>query len=261
MLDFTYELQPESAAAQPDAPAAETEVNTGQDPTKPLTRLDLRLKYQNLPGGNNAVIPTARLDVPVPIGDTGWTLGTRFDLPFVASDVPSPDNTNGDWHVGLGDALFQALAITPPQGRWQFAFGSQLLFPTGSEDQMGTGKWQLAPIAAGVYAIPEISKGSFAALLVKEQFSFAGDDSRRSINDLVIQPILNINLPDLWFLNFAPEMRFDMNDDGKAFIPLSAMVGKMITPKTVLSIEAKVPLVNDYQQYDFELEFRIGFFF
>jgi hypothetical protein len=31
--------------------AAEEEVNNGQDPTKPLTRLDFRYQYQNLPPG------------------------------------------------------------------------------------------------------------------------------------------------------------------------------------------------------------------
>jgi hypothetical protein len=39
------------------------------------------------------------------------------------------------------------------------------------------------------------------------------------------------------------------------------MVGKMINSKTVLSVEVKAPLLDDYRQYDFEVEFRIGFFF
>jgi hypothetical protein len=259
-------LQPANTAPPTDAaasavPAAKSEVNTGQDPTKPIARLDLRLKYQDLPGGNSSVVPTLRLDVPLELGESGWTLGTRFDLPFVINDVPSPDNPGGDWHGGVGDALSQFLLITPPQGRWQFGFGTQVIFPTASQDQMGTGKWQLAPIIAGVYALPEISKGSFVGLLIKDQFSVAGADGRKDINDLVIQSLFNINLPDRWFLTFAPEMRFDLEDDGAAFIPFDLVVGKMITPKTVISVEFKAPLLDDYRQYDFEVEFRVGFFF
>jgi hypothetical protein len=262
MDDARLILQPEDPPKDgvPESQAAE-EVNTGQDPTKPLARLDIRLKYQDLPGGNSAVVPTLRLDVPFALGNGGWKLGTRFDLPFAINDVPSPDNPDGDWHAGTSDALAQFLFITPPQGRWQFAFGTQVLFPTGSEDQMGTGKWQLAPTVAGIYALPEISKGSFAGLLVKDQFSVAGDEDRRDIHDLVIQPLFNINLPDAWFLTLAPEIRVNLEDDGDAFVPFNVQVGKMISPKSVMSLEFKAPLVDDYKQYDFEVEFRVGFFF
>jgi len=237
------------------------ELNTGQDPTKPLKRFDLRFKYQNLPADCDAVVTTLRMDMPIPLGKSKWTLGTRFDVPVVSSDGPSLDNKDGDWRTGAGDSLIQALAITPPVGRWQFGFGSQFIFPTGSEDQMGSGKWQLAPTAAGIYALPGISKGSFAGLLVKNQFSVAGKDDRRDVNDLVIQPILNVNLPHRCFATFAPELRIDIEDVGDVFVPLDLTVGGMINPKTVLSIEGKVPLVDDYKQYEAEIEVRIGFFF
>jgi|GEM_PF-506503 len=254
------QTQPESKPSAPDADAHKEE-NTGQDPTKPLKRLDVRLKYQDLPGGSSAVVPTLRLDIPFPVGDKGWKIGTRFDLPFVISDVPSSDNPGGDWHGGVGDSLAQVLLITPPQGRWQFGFGTQAIFPTGSEDQMGTGKWQLAPMVAGIYALPEISKGSFTGLLVKDQFSIAGDEDRNHVNELVLTPLLNINLPNRWFLTFAPEIKFNLKDDGAAFVPFDILIGKLISPKTVVSVELKAPLLDDYKQYDFEVEFRIGFFF
>jgi hypothetical protein len=39
------------------------------------------------------------------------------------------------------------------------------------------------------------------------------------------------------------------------------MVGKMVTRSMVASVEIGVPIVNDYEVYDFKLEARIGFFF
>jgi hypothetical protein len=39
------------------------------------------------------------------------------------------------------------------------------------------------------------------------------------------------------------------------------MVGKMVTRSIVVSIEIGVPIVDDYQVYDFKLEARVGFFF
>ena len=35
----------------------------------------------------------------------------------------------------------------------------------------------------------------------------------------------------------------------------------MIDKSIVTSLEIGVPIVNDYKQYDFKMEFRVGFFF
>jgi hypothetical protein len=50
-------------------------------------------------------------------------------------------------------------------------------------------------------------------------------------------------------------------DSGRWFLPFNFMVGKMVTRSIVASIEIGVPLVDDYQVYDFKLEARVGFFF
>jgi hypothetical protein len=39
------------------------------------------------------------------------------------------------------------------------------------------------------------------------------------------------------------------------------MVGKLLRRSIVASLEIGVPIVNDYQVYDFKLEGRVGFFF
>lgn len=263
---LSYRLDPTLSETEPTKPPTSggDEVNTGQDPTKPLTRLDLRYKYQDLPGGFTGDLVTARVDVPVLLNDAGWQLALRFDVPLAGNDVPSRDNPNGDHEFGLSDSLMQALFITPPLGadkRWALAFGTQVLFPTASQDQFGTGQWQLAPTIAARMGWPELSKGSFLALLVRDQFSFAGDDDRRDINDLVIQPVFNWQLPDLWFVTMAPEIRFDLEGDGDAFVPFDILVGKMITTRCVASVQFDVPIVDDYDLYDWQVEFRIGFFF
>ena len=252
-----------SAMQDGDEPAPAEEINTGQDPTRPLTRIDVRLKHIDLPGGFETQLLTLRADKPFVL-DGGWQLSTRVDLPLILTDVPGPDNPDGGHEFGMADSLVQGLLITPPLDagkRWVVAFGTQLLFPTGSQDQMGTGKWQLAPTLAVRAGLPEISPGSFFALLVRDQFSFAGDDDRRDINDLVVQPVLNFQLPHTWFITLSPEMRFNLEDDGDAFIPFDVLVGTMIRPGVVGSVQLDVPIVDDYEQYDWQIEFRIGFFF
>jgi hypothetical protein len=255
----------ESEATESGATA---EVNTGQDPTRPVTRVDLRIKYQDLPDLDlpqfddsdiHAWTFTLRADKPFSLGN-GWALSTRFDLPVIVNNIPSLDNTDGSTDFGLSDSLIQLLAITPPQGRWTFAGGTQVIFPTATEDQFGTGKWQLAPSFAVKYDLPELTPGSFTALLLRDKFSFAGDEDRNDINQLVIQPLFNVNLPNFWFVTFAPEILYDWNT-GDWFVPFDISLGKLLNPTTVVSLEMKVPLIDDLEQYNLEIEARLGFFF
>lgn len=239
---------------------AKEEVNTGQDVTKPLSRFDIRYKYQQTTGDFDTSLTTLRLDAPFRLKD-GWQLSTRFDMPLVRSDVPSRDNPNGDYEFGTGDFLSQFLLIPPQKGRWACGFGTQVIWPTGSQDQMGTGKYQLVPSAAAIYYPKSWSKGSFAGLMIRDGFDIAGKDDRKHIHELYIQPLLNFNLPEKSFVTFAPEARINWERDNDLFVPFDVTLGKMLNKSTVASVEFKQAVINDYDLYDWEIEFRIGFFF
>jgi hypothetical protein len=70
--------------------------------------------------------------------DDGWKLSTRFDVPFIYSDVPSLDNPNGDYEFRFSDTLTQALFISPPQGR----FANESLF-VNNKSEIFASLWQL----------------------------------------------------------------------------------------------------------------------
>jgi hypothetical protein len=242
------------AAAQ-TAPAE----NNGQDPTQPVTRLDVRLKFKQ-GGDGDAEILTLRADRPVTLGG-GWQLSTRIDLPIVRNGVPSGDNPNGDYETGFSDILMQALFIAPPQGAVVYAFGGQLILPTASQDQQGSGKVQLAPTVAAIRQMPSWGRGSFWGMLGRWTFSVGGDGAREDISEISLQPIVNLNLPDQWFVTFSPEMLVDMHGDGDIFLPFDMTIGRKIGPAAVLSVTADAALANDYEQYDWQVEGRAGFFF
>lgn len=237
-------------------------VNTGQDITKPLTRLDIRQKYQWLANDQYAAYTTFRADKPFVL-DGGWALSTRFDLPFVVTDVVSGDNPTGDHEFGTSDFLAQFLMIAPQAGKsWTWAYGTQTIFPIASHDEMGTGRYQLAPVVAVKMDLKSISKGSFGVLMVREHIDLGGNDSRGNQNYLVIQPVLNIALPQTYFLNLAPELRVNWENKNRWFIPFDVTLGKMLNKSTVVSLEYKTPVHDDlYPIYDHEVEARIGFFF
>ncbi len=237
------------------------EVNTGQDFTKPLTRLDLRLKYQEIEGGEfHNTVATARADVPFTLGG-GWQLSLRVDVPYGWSNVPSSDNPDAEARNGLTDTLVQGLLIAPAGGRWAYGFGAQVIFPTASEDSMGAGKYQLVPSLGVKYDLGKWSRGAWCAALVRQAFDVASkDDDRPYVNQTYVQPIVNLMLPRLWFLTFAPEARYDWRTE-RWFVPFDLLVGKMVTANLVVSLEYKNAIVDDLPLYSQEVEARIGFLF
>jgi hypothetical protein len=250
--------------------SAETEeVNNGQDPTKPLTRVDLRYQYQNLPPSHddNAHIFTLRADKPFVLAP-GWSLATRLDVPLFLTDAVSRDNPKGAYQFGQGDLLVQGLLINAPSPDFAWAFGAQAIFPTAREEQMGGGKYRLVPTLGARYNLPAISQGSWTAFLLRYDVDTGGDNHRSHISELQLAPLVNFALPDQWFLNLYPSSDIRINlldkrpgDKGKLFLPFNFMVGKLLTKSIVGSIEIGFPIVNDYRVYDFKTEFRLGFFF
>lgn len=249
-------------AGQALAQEDKEEVNTGQDFTKPLTRFDLRQKYQDLPFGKSANFTTLRVDKPVVL-EGGWVLSLRADLPFVSNDIVSTDNPNGDTEFGVSDFLNQFILIAPQGGKsWTWAYGAQILWPMASQDQMGTGRFQIAPLVGAKVDLNEVSRGSFGYLLLRDHIDAGGNGSRASVNYLVIQPGVNINLPQQSFVTISPEIRVNWENDNRWFVPFAVMFGKMINKSTVVSVEYKTPIHDDkYKMYDHEVEARIGFFF
>jgi Putative MetA-pathway of phenol degradation len=143
-------LSSTALAQAPPSPSPDHADNSGQDPTRPVTRLDVRLKHQDNPAGAESQLLTLRADKPFAL-EGGWKVSTRLDLPLVRSDTITAANLDGGYETGVGDLLVQALLIAPPQGKVTFAFGAQMLVPTGSDDQFTTGKWRLLPTAGAVY--------------------------------------------------------------------------------------------------------------
>ena len=252
--------------------AKEEVPNNGQDVTRPLTRFDIRYQYQNLPllesDHDDEHIVTLRMDRPFDLAP-GWKLATRFDAPVMFSNRRSLDNTHGDTRFGLSDVLAQAILVNIPTERFAWAVGTQLVLPTATQDTMGSGTWRAVPTAAMRWDTGDLLKGSWVALAGRWDRSFA--DTRydsTTVNELQFAPIVNIFLPDLWFINLFPstDIRYNLGDmkdgdTGRWFVPANFMIGKMLDEDTVTSLEIGIPIIDDYHVYDFKMEFRMGFFF
>jgi hypothetical protein len=56
-------------------------------------------------------------------------------------------------------------------------------------------------------------------------------------------------------------MRINREQDNDWFVPLNLKVGRLFKGVRVASIEFNAPIVNDYDRYDWQIEFQFGFFF
>jgi hypothetical protein len=235
-------------------------LNTGEDFARPVRRFELRSKYQQKTGDDEKSIVTLRWDGKWKLPND-WQLATRLDTPLVRTDIISNDNPNGDSESGYGDTLTQIGFIAPEENRRRYGFGVRLNWPTASHDEMGSGKYQLGPIAGVSYYPENWSQGSYIGLIVRDFFDYAGKDNRSDIHQLSIKPTFHYAFPDDYFVSMKPDIRINWEQENQMFVPFNITLGKMITKNLVTSFDFDVPLVNDYDRYDWQIEFRIGFFF
>jgi hypothetical protein len=249
----------DAAAAGPVEPE---EVNTGQDITKPLTRVDVRASYQLTPSERNSSTFILRSDKPFVLGD-GWTLALRADAPTSYNNIPSSSNPTGAYGWGFSDALAQVLLIKTLDKREAFGFGTQVIVPTATADQFGNQSLRLVPTAGYRYSLPEISPGSFFVFAARYDFDVEGPSTRKPISNYQFSPTLNIALPDKMFLTFYPSTDIRYNVIAQSwFVPLDLMIGKLWNKTIVTSLEYSVPLYRGTAPlYNYKLEARVGFFF
>ena len=244
--------------------------NNGEDFTRPLNRFDLRERYERLrdDGGLEPEkwVTTLRADLWTG-SDAGWKLYGRVDVPLVyANDVTSSFNPEGHARFGLGDLLTQVAIIPPPpMPRLAYGFGLRVTWPTAGLNEAGQGKYQLGPLVGARYMLPEITPGSFFAIVVRYQNSITSRDEnerRADINQLNIQPKFNIHLPGAWFLTLfvSKNIQINLTDDAKLFLPFDLMVGRNFGERIVASLEYSRGLVHEkgFEPYEWQLEGRVG---
>lgn len=141
----------------------------------------------------------------------------RVTLPLVTTPDLPPSGSD----TGLGDLnIFDLFLFS--RGGMQLGFGPQLTIPLASKDETGTGKWQ------GGLATMAVLPRDWGLIggLVTWQHSFAGDEDRRTQNNLQAQPFLMRNLPGGWYLRSTATWTWDLAQ-GTYYIPVGAGAGKV----------------------------------
>jgi hypothetical protein len=188
-----------------------------------------------------------------------WNLISRTIAPLIYQ----PELAPGVGEVfGLGD-IQQSLFLSPAKpGQLIWGIGPIFQFPSATDDALGQGKWGAGPTAV---ALTMQGPWVFGAL-INNVWSFAGDDARPDVNQMLIQPFLNFNLPAGWYLTASPVVtaNWKADSDNRWTVPIGGGAGKILKigaqPVNVqLSAYYNVVRPDDAAEWQLRLQIQLLF--
>ena len=189
-----------------------------------------------------------------------WNFIARPIIPFI--DQPAFTDTQHR-NQGLGNVQFQGF-FSPKEkvGDWILGFGPNLEFPTnsGPDGRFGSDNWSAGPAFVALQMKgPWVYGGLFTHL-----WSYHGNDPE--VNLTSIQPFINYNLEDGWYLSSSPIILADWSADSRQrwTIPIGGGFGRVfkIGKQPInASVRAYHNLESPRNGSDWQLQFQISFLF
>lgn len=191
--------------------------------------------------------------VPIEIGDSGYNLVNRPVIQVVSTTpIPSPtaeNSNNFESKSGLGDTVFFSLLKPPSTGYFQWAVGPTTMWPTASDNLLGSQKFSAGPAAIALYTSPKWTFGALA----QQWWSYAGKSEREDVSQMDFQYFITYQFNDRWSFITAPVITADWKADSrnKWSVPISTgisysfMVGKAHT-RVLLEPQYYVVQADDF---------------
>ena len=161
--------------------------------------------------------------VPISISEE-WNIITRTIVPVISmpSLFPGDDRTNG-----IGDTEFTAFLSPAKPGEWIWGAGPVVQLPTNNDSQLGNKNWGMG--VSGV--VLRMEKGSpwVYGVLVNNIWSLSSDERGGSYNNGLIQPFVNYNFKEGFYLTSSPilTVNWDAPSGEKWTVPIGGGVGKI----------------------------------
>lgn len=202
-----------------------------QNPISSLISLPFKFNFDYGAPNGEASFLNIQPVIPVTVGD--WNLVNRAIIPLIDTpgsvtgtpNIPNPEP--GDGATGLGDINYSLYFSPVKYGKAIWGIGPSITLPTATDSQLGSKKWSTGPTGVVLF---QPGWGTYGGL-IRQLWSFAGDSDRASVNQTLIEPFLNYNLPDGWYL--VTDMVITANwqaDSGNRWtVPLGGGVGKLFT--------------------------------
>jgi hypothetical protein len=200
-----------------------------QNPISSLISLPFKFTFDNDAANGDANILNINPVVPITVGD--WNLVNRALIPIGEVDGPiaglpsNPSPVPGDGASGLSDINYSLYFSPVKVGKLIWGVGPSLTLPTASNDQLGAGKWSGGLSAVGLTQ----PKWGSMGLLARQLWSFAGDDDRADVSQLLLEPFVNYNLDKGWFLitDIVATANWETDSGNRWTIPLGGGFGRV----------------------------------
>lgn len=201
-----------------------------QNPVGALISVPLKTTVDFGAPNGSALFINLQPVIPITVGKLN--LINRVILPFISvpkginGGVPElPLGSPGDGASGLGDTNY-SLFLSPAEPRGAiWGLGPSINLPTATDDQLGTGKWSAGP--TGVILVQPT--GWTVGGLARQLWSFAGDSSRVDVSQFLLQPFVNYNLKNGWYLisDIIITANWDAPEGQQWTVPLGGGAGKL----------------------------------
>ena len=190
---------------------------------------------------------------PVALNDD-WNLVNRAVIPVIYRDELVPGTGSAS---GLGDTSITSFFAPSKPGKLIWGVGPSFLFPTATED-----RWASDKFSAGAGVVLMAMPGNWVVgVLASNVWSVAGDSDAADVNYMVLQPIINYNMSNGWYLTSVPVItaNWEADSDNRWTIPLGGGIGKIskwgnqsvdLSVQAFYNIEQPQPLVGQAPNLD-----------
>jgi hypothetical protein len=205
-----------------------------QNPIGSLISVPFKFSFDNGAPNGKANSLTVQPVFPVALGEE-WTLINRFIVPLwdapggvggLANNPGGGVPSTSGRQTGLGDINYSGF-ISPAQPSGAiWGLGASITAPSATNDSLGTGKWSAGPTGIILFQ-PEW--GTIGGL-ARHLWSFAGSDSRQDVNQTLIEPFINYNLDNGWYLvsDMVITADWEAASGQKLTVPIGGGVGKLL---------------------------------
>lgn len=217
-----------AAAAETGGPESNTEIAKQlQNPVGDLYSFPFQNNTNLRVGPNRGTQNILNVQPVIPIHlNSEWNLITRTILPLIRQ--PSFQPFASTVPFGTGPTTVSAfLSPRQPQGGWIWGAGPVMQLPTASDPSLGSPVW-----GAGITGVALRMQGPWVGgVLFNNVWSLGGSGARGTrYNALLVQPFLNYNFGDGWYVGSSPIITANWLAAGNSAwtLPVGASAGRVV---------------------------------
>lgn len=261
MLAGAAALVAVAAVAAAAEPSTEGLAKQTQNPVANLISVPFQNNFNFNAGPDREMVWIMNVQpvIPIPLNDE-WNLITRTIVPIINQPGLAPGEDDA---FGMGDVNPSVFLSPAGDEGFIWGVGATTTLPTATLSALGSGQWSMGPTAVGLWMEGPWVVGALA----NQQWSMVGWRDTK-FNQLLVQPFVNYNLSDGWYLTSAPIItgNFSASSGDHWTVPVGGGVGKLWRiGKVGLPLNTQlVPFYNavtpDFGP-DWQLRFQFQFLF